>query len=100
MIINTKEVYQFKITLNNSKPSIWRRIVVPSNYSFWDLHVAIQDSVGWLDYHLSSVLNNPKSEEYADMIEWVGKDFNPEYFDPGAVLFDDPKKRFNRMNEW
>lgn len=52
MIINLYEVYEFKITLNNSEPSIWRRIVVPSNYSFWDLHVAIQDSMGWLDSHL------------------------------------------------
>jgi len=50
----TNEVYQFKITLNGSKPSIWRRIVVPSNYSFWDLHVAIQDSMGWFDSHLHS----------------------------------------------
>jgi pRiA4b ORF-3-like protein len=25
---------------------------VPGTYSFWDLHVAIQDSMGWLDYHL------------------------------------------------
>jgi len=25
---------------------------VPAGYSFWDLHVAIQDSMGWLDYHL------------------------------------------------
>ncbi len=45
-------VYQFKITLKGSKPSIWRRIQVPENYSFWDLHVAIQDAMGWLDYHL------------------------------------------------
>ncbi|MBI9070868.1 MAG: plasmid pRiA4b ORF-3 family protein [Melioribacteraceae bacterium] len=52
MIININEVYQFKISLNNSKPLIWRRIVVPSTYSFWDLHVAIQDSMGWYDYHL------------------------------------------------
>ena len=21
-------------------------------YSFWDLHVAIQDAMGWQDYHL------------------------------------------------
>ena len=28
------------------------RIRVPASYSFWDLHVAIQDSMGWLDYHL------------------------------------------------
>jgi hypothetical protein len=47
-----KELYQFKITLANSKPSIWRRILVPADYSFWDLHVAIQDSMGWFDYHL------------------------------------------------
>jgi hypothetical protein len=25
---------------------------VPASYSFWDLHVAIQDAMGWLDYHL------------------------------------------------
>lgn len=47
-----KDVYQFKITLKNIKPSVWRRIQVPENYSFWDLHVAIQDSFGWSDYHL------------------------------------------------
>ncbi|GAH47450.1 unnamed protein product, partial [marine sediment metagenome] len=40
----TKNVYQFKITLKEIKPPIWRRIIVPETYSFWDLHVAIQDS--------------------------------------------------------
>ena len=34
------------------EPPIWRRIQVPSDYTFWDLHVAIQDSMGWLDCHL------------------------------------------------
>ncbi len=45
-------VYQFKITLKNISPPIWRRIQVPESYSFWDLHVAIQDVLGWLDCHL------------------------------------------------
>ena len=45
-------VYQFKITLKGIRPPIWRRIQVPETYSFWDLHVAIQDAMGWLDYHL------------------------------------------------
>jgi hypothetical protein len=45
-------VYQFKITLLDILPPIWRRIQVPCKYYFWDLHVAIQDSMGWLDYHL------------------------------------------------
>jgi len=45
-------VYQFKITLKNISLPIWRRIQVPESYSFWDLHVAIQDVMAWLDYHL------------------------------------------------
>ena len=45
-------VYQFKITLKDIKPPIWRRIQVPETYTFWDLHVAIQDAMGWEDDHL------------------------------------------------
>ena len=50
--MKNKIVYQFRIDLLGIEPPIWRRIEVPSNYSFWDLHVAMQDSMGWLDYHL------------------------------------------------
>jgi hypothetical protein len=45
-------VYEFKLLLLEVAPPIWRRIQVPETYSFWDLHVALQDSMGWLDYHL------------------------------------------------
>ncbi|MGP8329345.1 MAG: plasmid pRiA4b ORF-3 family protein [Methanosarcinaceae archaeon] len=45
-------VYQFKITLEDAKPPIWRRIQVPETYTLWDFHVAIQDVMNWLDYHL------------------------------------------------
>ena len=30
-----KLVYQFKVSLNEIEPAIWRRIVVPATYSFW-----------------------------------------------------------------
>ncbi|MGA9117659.1 MAG: plasmid pRiA4b ORF-3 family protein [Bacteroidota bacterium] len=43
---------QFLIVLSETDPLVWRRIQVPEEYSFWDLHVAIQDAMGWLDYHL------------------------------------------------
>jgi hypothetical protein len=52
MNVTTSTVYQFKITLKGIRPPVWRRIQVPSTYTFWDLHVAIQDAMGWLDYHL------------------------------------------------
>lgn len=56
------KVYQFKITLQDIKPPIWRRIQVPETYMFWDLHVAIQDVMGWTDTHLHEfVIKNPKT---------------------------------------
>lgn len=45
-------VLQFLVELQGISPRIWRRIQVPANYNFWDLHVAIQDALGWWDYHM------------------------------------------------
>ena len=55
-------VYQFKITLKDTNPPVWRRIQAPANYTFWDLHVAVQDAMGWSDYHLHEfTLKNPST---------------------------------------
>jgi len=45
-------VYQLKITLCDTRPAVWRRILVPESYTFYDLHVAIQNAMGWTDSHL------------------------------------------------
>jgi hypothetical protein len=44
--------FQVKVTLKGLRPPVWRRILVPASYTFWDLHVALQDAMGWLDCHL------------------------------------------------
>ena len=60
--MDSKNVYQFKITLKEIAPPIWRCIQVSEDYTFWDLHVAIQDSMGWTDSHLHSfTLKNLKT---------------------------------------
>jgi hypothetical protein len=46
------DVYQLKITLLGTKPPIWRRLLVPSNSTFENLHRALQIAMGWQDYHL------------------------------------------------
>jgi hypothetical protein len=43
---------QFLIVLPGTDPLVWRRILVPEAYSFWDLHMATQDAMRWLDSHL------------------------------------------------
>jgi len=45
-------VLQIRVELLRIEPLIWRRIQVPGNYTFWDLHVAIQSAFGWNDTHL------------------------------------------------
>ncbi len=42
--------------------TISRLIEVPRSYTFWDLHVAIQDAMGWFDYHLHEFLL-PQAED-------------------------------------
>lgn len=43
---------QYLVVLAGTDPLVWRRVRVPATYSFWDLHVAIQDAMGWHDRHL------------------------------------------------
>lgn len=41
---------------------------MPGDYSFWDLHVAIQDAMGWLDCHLHAFRSpEPGCNEVADI---------------------------------
>lgn len=47
-----KQLIQLKISLNDVRPRVWRRIQVPCSYTFWDLHCAIQNVMGWMNCHL------------------------------------------------
>ena len=60
-------VHQFLIVLKGTDPLVWRRIQVPEAYSFWDLHVAIQDAMGWRDCHLHEFrLAGPAGSAHVD----------------------------------
>jgi hypothetical protein len=45
-------IYQLKVTLKESKPPIWRRILVPGDISLSKLHQILQIAMGWEDSHL------------------------------------------------
>ncbi len=44
--------YQIKVTLVDSKPPIWRRLLVPGSVNLEKLHNILQDAMGWTDSHL------------------------------------------------
>jgi hypothetical protein len=45
------EIFQFKITVKNSHPPIWRRFLVLNDMSFDYFHYILQRVMGWGDYH-------------------------------------------------
>ncbi|AYC30654.1 plasmid pRiA4b ORF-3 family protein [Paenisporosarcina cavernae] len=46
--------YQFLVKLQHVQPEVWRRIVLPEELDFYDLHSVIQRAMGWKDVHLFS----------------------------------------------
>jgi hypothetical protein len=46
------KIYQLKITLRDSKPPIWRRVLVTGSINLYELHEVIQIVMGWTDSHL------------------------------------------------
>ena len=51
---------QLKIQIRGiKKPPVWRRIEIPGNFSFHDLHNTIQTAFGWLGEHLYQFQRRP-----------------------------------------
>ena len=64
MVNKQRDLLKVRIELNDIMPPIWREILIPARYSFWDLHVAIQDAMGWWDSHLHEFrIDDPGREQ-------------------------------------
>ncbi len=73
-------IYQIKVTLEDSRPPIWRRLLVPGDVTLAQLHDIIQIAMGWEGYHLHQFI--------------VGKTYygepHPDY-EPWAEMRDERK---------
>jgi len=75
--------YQFKIELENvSDPKVWRKVIVPSDFTFEEFHFVIQISFGWEFSHL--FFFSPKGYKSRPIIEMIDDD--DEFFE---MLDDD-----------
>jgi hypothetical protein len=68
------QIYQLKITLDESKPPIWRRVQVRSSTKLFELHNVIQKAMPWSNSHLHE-------------------------FDFGAQSFSDPRFRLEHTRD-
>jgi hypothetical protein len=79
-----KEIYQFKVTLENIKPPIWRRFQVVSNISLGKLHSVLQVVMGWTNSHLHQFVINGEYYGMADA-------------ELGMDIADEDKKKLNQI---
>lgn len=76
--------YQIKVTLN-IYPKIWRRVQIPSNITFKELSLIINEAMGWEGYHLSgfTIVKNDNSIFIEDYPE--DKEEKKEYTKEGVL---------------
>ena len=48
----TKTVHQLKVTIVDTKPPVWRRVLVPTEITLGALHDVLQAAFGWWNCHL------------------------------------------------
>ena len=46
------KAFQLKIVINNSKPPIWRRLIVPAGITFSQFSMILNTAMGWYSEHL------------------------------------------------
>jgi hypothetical protein len=59
------------VTLRDTEPPVWRRLVVPTSLSLWQLHEVLQTAMGWRDYHLH--LFEIADVSYGDVEDFPGE---------------------------
>ena len=95
-LAKTDRLFQFKITLLDIKPAIWRRIQVP-DCTLVDLHEYIQAAFGWENYHLHQfeIDGVQYSQPAPD-----GDDFGMEFEDETDVLLSKLLPKSARKCRW
>ncbi|MBP8084282.1 MAG: plasmid pRiA4b ORF-3 family protein [Spirochaetes bacterium] len=76
MKLKVNEVYQLKITLQETKPEIWRRFLVDSSIKLPDLSKVIQTVMGWTNSHLhqfvkdGKIYSEPDEESFHESVDY------------------------------
>ena len=92
-----KNSLQIKISLDGTKPEVWRRIVINNHLSMESLHLAIQSVMQWDNSHLHQFIRDNKiyvpeltgmTDDEIDYSDMVIADFLKEKGDSLSYEYD------------
>lgn len=94
----TSPLWQLKVTLEDTDPPIWRRLVVPAELTLVELHAVLQLAMGWTNSHLHAFrIGDARFEIPAPEPGWADDDNDAE--DERLARLSDvapsPKARFS-----
>ena len=86
-----KVTYQFKVKLRGAtKPPVWRRVLVPADFTFSGLHAVIQEAFGWWNEHLYCFGDTPYRRQLTiaepNEDDWDEPDYNAREFTIGEFF--------------
>ncbi len=86
-----KATYQFKVKLRGAtKPPVWRRVLVPADFTFSGLHAVIQEAFGWWNEHLYCFGDTPYRRQLTiaepNEDDWDEPDYNAREFTVGEFF--------------
>lgn len=91
-VLPAKNMIQLKIALKFMRPPIWRRVVLPDNYTLGNLHEVIQIVMGWHDCHMHRFEMNGVNYTSAQSAEQMGWGDESTLF--LSELLKKPKQKF------
>lgn len=88
-----KLTYLFKIKLRGiTNPPVWRRVLVPANFTFSGFHAVIQEAFGWWNEHLYCFGDKPYSQSLyiaeENKEDWYRPDYDARKFTLGELFGD------------
>lgn len=89
-------IYQFKVLLEDINPPIWRRIQVPEDFTFEELHKTIQLAMGWFNSHLHEFKTIEPRSNYRNYKTIKTPHPDDSDFDFGEI-FDERKEK---IKDW
>ena len=93
------EVYVIKVTLLETRPPVWRRILVPREITLRNLHRTLQTMMGWTNAHLHQFVL-PGARNFGRGRVFGGKIGNENQTTLGVLLEFPGAKLLFRVRFW